>query len=320
MSQPPPDFPDDDSPQPAPSWSGPGVPPYYWATMPAGDPRFLPGDPLVSPDFSGWWRRGFAVVRRGWRPLALVQLCTAVPTLALMIPAQLFVDFANRDLTTDAAGGGAVDFGHFLAASGMSLLATLVATLVFAIGSLVTMTLVVAIATGAQARIGTAVRGVLPRIPALIGWSLVAALILTAALFACVLPVFYVGAVFVVLTPVVLFERGGAIGRCFNLFHTDIGAAVARIATIAGVSIAISLAFAAVSAAVTLLVGGASFSDPFAVADTGAMVVSSVTGTVLSTVASLICGVVLTPLIVATYADLRARREPFTTADLISQQ
>jgi len=36
----------------------------------------------------------------------------------------------------------------------MSLLATLAATLIYAIGSLVTMTLVVAIATGAQPRIG----------------------------------------------------------------------------------------------------------------------------------------------------------------------
>jgi hypothetical protein len=288
--------------------------------MTAVDPRFHPADPLVSADFSGWWRRGFAVVRRGWRALAAVQLCTAVPALALLVPSQLFADFANRDLFSDASDGGTGNLGQFLAAGGVSLLAMLAAALIYAMGSLVTMKLVVTIATGAEPRIGSAVRGVLPRVPALIGWSLLSAVITTAALFACVLPVFYVAAVFVVLTPVVLFERGGAIGRCFSLFHTDFGAAVARIAAIAGLGLAISLGFAAVSAVVTLLVRGSAFPNPSVAASTATIVVDSVTGTVLSAVATLICGVVLSPLIAATYADLRARREPFTTEYLTRQQ
>jgi len=315
MSQTPDFGPIGEGPQPPlPPWTGH---PYYPGfAMPYGDPRFNPADPLVSGDYAGWWRRGFAVVRRGWRVLALVQVCIAIPALALLIPVQLYADLASRDLAANSAQGDLAGFDKFLAAAGVSMLALVVVGLISSIGTLTSARLVVSVAIGGEAHVGRAVRSVLPRVPALIGWSLLAGLICVGALLACFLPVLYVGAVFVLLVPVVLFERGGGISRCFSLFHTDLGAAVARTATIFGLGVGISIFFGTLSTVVTAVVRGTAFPDPMAVASTGAVVADSVAATVLSVLGSLISGVVLTPLIVATYADLRARREPFTTAYL----
>jgi hypothetical protein len=133
---------------------------------------------------------------------------------------------------------------------------------------------------------------------------------------ACFLPVFYVMAALAILPVVVLFEPGAGISRCFQLFHTDLGAAVARIATVAGLGLAVVVLGSVLSAVASVLAQGSPLPDAPSAAGTAAIVVGSVAGTVLTSAASMIGGIVLTPLIVATYADLRARREPFTTAYL----
>ncbi|GLW35514.1 hypothetical protein Areg01_84490 [Actinoplanes regularis] len=281
--------------------------------MPPADPRFDPADPLISADFAGWWRRGFAIVRRGWRVLALMQLCAIVPGLVLMIPSQLLADLAARD---ERDGGDSFGTGETVAATGALLVASVLMWLIYSVAALATARLVVTIATGAQVSFGQAVRAALPRVPALIGWTLLSGLILLVAVLACILPVIYVGAVFVVLPVVVLFERGNVIARCFKLFNHDLGAAVSRVGAIAGLGIGIGLAFVCVSCTWSGILWGSTFLDTSAVTSTGAVIANSLVGTVLNAVASLICGIVLTPLTVATYADLRARLEPFTTAHL----
>jgi hypothetical protein len=307
----------DQQPPPAVAPPGPPYPGYYPGfAWPPADPRFDPADPLVSADFASWWRRSFAIVRRGWRPLALVQVVTAVPALALLIPAQLYVDLASRDLAAQAAGESMAGLGGFLAASGVSVLAILVASLVYAFGTLAGVRLVVDVALGREARAGRAMRHVLRRLPALIGWSLLGALLAVVAVLACFVPVLYVGAVLTLLPVVVLFEPGGGISRCFQLFNTDLGAAVGRVATIAALGLGTSVVFTVLSVVVPVITQGSAFPDPAAAVSTAAIVANSVTGTLLSGVATIISGVLLTPLIVATYADLRARREPFITAYL----
>ncbi|MET8153347.1 hypothetical protein ACIBSW_16480 [Actinoplanes sp. NPDC049668] len=298
----PPDVSPDHEPVQPQAYSPPGLPGYPMLGVPDSDPRFDPADPLVSADFAGWWRRGFAVIRRGWRALALVQVLTAAATLVVLIPAELFDDLSSRDFS-DPDGLS----GPLLAANGLMVVANCLEPLIYLIGTLVTVRVTVSIATGADPGVGRAVRAVLPRVPAMIGWSLLTSLITVAALLAFVLPVFYVAAVFVVLPVVVLFEPGNPVTRCFSLFHNDLGAAVARIATIAGLGLAISLPLIVGTAALSLT-GVTAFTD------TSSIVLGSVTGTVLGELGPLICGVVLIPLTVAAYADLRARREPFTTA------
>ncbi|RZU54501.1 hypothetical protein EV385_6452 [Krasilnikovia cinnamomea] len=329
MSQPPESGPPherpDEPPQPPaaaqqpfgglPSFPGVGWDPARAAAghgLPYGQPWFDPADPLVSDSYAGWWQRGFAVVRRGWRPLLLCQAIVAVAALVLLIPAQLFADLATARVIDDPARFDEQSFASLFIPMGVSTLGLLASYLVTSVGTLVTARLAVIVATGGVPRVGTALRGVLPRVPALIGWSLVAGLICLAALLACFVPILYVGAVFVLLPMVVLFEPGEGIGRCFRLFHTDIGVAVGRIATAVVLSFGVALPFVALSAVAAML------GSPGTVAGTGALIAGSVTSTVLSQLGSLVAGVVVTPLVVAAYADLRARREPFSTALLVA--
>ena len=275
------------------------------------DPRFVPGDPLISPDFAGWWRRGFTIVRRAWRPMAAVQVITVVPALALLIPAQLATDLAADRLFAEppAPGTEFAGFGDFMTASGYSLLATLGTALIYSIGTLATARLVVTTATGGQPHAGRALLSVLTRIPALIGWSQLSALVALVALMLCVVPILYVGAVLMLMPIVVLFEPGRGIGRCFALFNHDFAAAVARVATVAGLALGVTLGLALLGTVVSTLTGLTSLA-------TNVTVLDSIASSTMSGVASLVCGVVLTPLVVAAYADLRARHEPFTTAHL----
>ncbi|GAB1692028.1 hypothetical protein [Krasilnikovia sp. M28-CT-15] len=187
------------------------------------------------------------------------------------------------------------------------------AYLITSVGALVTARLVVTVATGGEARLGSTIRSVLPRVPALIGWSLVAGLISVGALLACFVPILYVGAVFVLLPAVVLFEPGGGVARCFRLFQTDLGVAVGRIVTVALLTMGLAVPAGVLSAVVGMLLGA-----PSSGTSTGALIAGSVISTVLSQLASLVAGMVVTPLIVATYADLRARTEPFSTAMLVA--
>jgi hypothetical protein len=295
-----------------PGYPQPGGPGWYG--------RFDPADPLISDDYAGWWRRSTAVIKAGWKQLAILQLIAVAPMLVLLGPAQIFADLQQRAADRNAAQDALGSAGVILVGVVVLLGAGIVAGLIYAVGQLATARTVVAVATGGRIGVGEALRSVLHRLPALVGWYLLAGLICVGALLACVLPVFYVAAVFTILPAVVLFERGNAISRCFALFHTDLGAAVGRVATIIGVSIAGAIVFGALSTPITLATTGASAFTASADPSVAAVVLGGLLTSVLDGVYYVLSGVVLTPLIVATYADLRARHEPFSTAYLMSPQ
>jgi hypothetical protein len=187
----------------------------------------------------------------------------------------------------------------------------------FGLGSLATVRMVVSIATGGPATIGGSLRSVMGRLPAYVGWGLLAGVISFGAVLACILPVFYVAAVFTILSPIVVFERGNAISRCFQLFHNDFGSAAARVLTIAAVSIGAAVIFGAMSTIGTAAVGAGSPLTPALDASSASLTAGAIIGGVFDLAAYLVSGVIVAPLVVATYADLRARHEPFTTSHLI---
>jgi hypothetical protein len=323
----------DPQPNPHQQYGYPGGLPPYPGQQPgpygypgySGGPRFDPADPLVSNDYAGWWRRGIAIVKAGWRQLLLLQVIIAAPLLLLSLPANAYAALRQRDFersfqidVNTSEDALPIEPATILAFVGMLVALVIISVLWSAIGLLATTRMVVVIAIGHRPTVGDAVRAALGRVLPCIGWYLVAGLISVAALVACFLPIFYVSAVFVILPAVVFFERGNAIGRCFQLFHADIGAALGRILTIAGLSIAAAVVSASIGAAFAMVIQGSSFFVTSATASDATIITSSVVETVLSTAAALFIGVVLTPLIVATYADLRARREPFTTSYLFN--
>ncbi|WP_212992493.1 hypothetical protein [Actinoplanes auranticolor] len=275
-------------------------------------PGFDPADPLVSNDFNGWWHRSFRLVKAAWRPMAVIQLIVAVPTLVLLVPAMLaFQDeqrVAQESVQASIDAGTQPDFSLFFAGLTALVPAALVAGLFSMLGQLACQQVVVFTATGRTGSlVGPALLAAAKRLPALIGWYLLAVPVLTVALVLCFFPVLYVGAALTVLPVVVLLERGNGIGRCFKLFHANVGVSVSRIATIMGLSIGAGLLLTLLNTLVDVTIGG-SYTTP------------NSTATVINTVVQagyyVVSYLVLAALLVTTYADMRARREPFSTASL----
>ncbi|MDI6105295.1 hypothetical protein QLQ12_42610 [Actinoplanes sp. NEAU-A12] len=277
---------------------------HHWPGQPGMPPAFygMPADPLVSPDYAGWWQRGIALAKQVWKPSLILHAIVIVPTLALTVPANTM--FTAESATVQEAlrnGGGLPPMNGYLRAMALLMAAFLVSGLLSTIATAVTVRLVVAAATGQPVSLPTALREGVRRVPALIGWGILAGLLALGAVLACILPIVYVAAAVMVLPVVVTLERGSGIGRCFSLFHADLGTSVARIATLFGIGTVAALALGLVG--IVLEAG-----------------ISGTAGVVGSTVANgmyaLAAGLVLPPLLVTAYADMRSRREPFSTAYL----
>jgi hypothetical protein len=310
---------------PAPAYPGQEVsagdqqPSGAWgAHLPAT--RFDPADPLISNDYNGWFRRGFGVVTAGWRALLLLQLIFVTPLVAALVPAQIYFDRKQHEVMAHVGTGNpGFRFADLLPAYGVLAVAGMIGGLSYSLGVLATVRMTVTIASGGTPSIGAAIRVALRRLPASIGWGIPAGLMMVVAVLLCFLPIFYVAPVFTLLPAVVLFERGNAIARCFRLFHIDLGSATARIATTFGLGLGVGAVVGILTLIATVVTKGGSLVDPAAAVSTTALVTGSVITTVLSGLRYLIVGALITPFTVATYADLRARTEPFTSAQLAAE-
>jgi hypothetical protein len=266
-------------------------------------------DPLVSPDYAGWRRRNIAILRTYWRPLVVLQLIGAAAALVLRVPTAVFEAIGARGLQAPAPSDNAGALRALsralpwiiLGATGW-ILASLVAVVVL----LASMRLIVRAVTGGQPDVGDALRGALRRLFPLIGWGLLASLAVLLGLCACFVPGIYLIAVFSVLPAVVLFERGDVIARCFRLFHADVAASLTRVGTVIAISIAAGVVANIIDSIVRAVADAAA-------PGTGGLVTATIIVTVIDVVIAAGYGVLLGPLILTTYADLRARREPVNT-------
>jgi hypothetical protein len=268
----------------------PGYPPGYYAG---------PDDPLVSPDFAGWWSRSMRLLSVAWRPLLIVQLLWAVPLLVLTILGNVLP--GDTTTTTDELGWKDLTPLLFIA---LPVLAA--AFLIALIAELAMFDLLVRHVTGRPMSIRDALMTGLRRTPAMLGWGIIGGLLILVGAVFCLLPGVYFGLVLTILPAVVLLERGNAIGRSFQLFHANFGAAIARV----GVICAVSIGFLIVENAFAGALGNGYLSE--GPVSTTAGVVTAF----LSVAFSIISGVVVAPLTLTAYADMRARREPFSTTYL----
>ncbi|MEV6602468.1 hypothetical protein AB0M36_37305 [Actinoplanes sp. NPDC051346] len=284
---------------PESGWTGGSVAPGYGA---APQPGWYasPDDPLVSPNFGGWWTRAFALLSAAWRPMAVVQLFWALPLVLL----DVFIILAPVETETGTNG----EFtGGLLVALLISLGTDLVAMLLSFVTLLATVQILVQRATDQPVSVREALMTGLRRAPAMLGWGLLSGLLIMVGLLFCILPGLYVALAMSVLPVVVLLERGNGIGRAFELFHANFGAAIGRVATTAGVMLAFTLAGGA-------LVLGLQPTDALSGDDVTVGV--ALTTAIISTTVSIISNVVVSPLLLTAYADMRARHEPFSTAYL----
>ncbi|HET8658775.1 MAG TPA: hypothetical protein VFM55_07225 [Micromonosporaceae bacterium] len=292
-----------------------GQPPYgppsgYLA--PPGVPGYLT-DPLISPDYGGWWSRGLSIVKRGWMPLVVLQAIGVGVSMLAHAPILVYLAVMSQDVSAafeTPDPDTSPDLAPLFGAIGVTLLGVLLGFVIRAMVAVAAVHVGVSVAVGAPVRVADALRLAARRAFPLLGWQLLAAPIYVAAFCLCVAPVLYVAAVFVVLPVVVAVERTNAISRCFSLFHRDLGASVGRLATIMGLSIAGGMV-GGLAAGLTGSLGDSLVNA--ALPDTAGMVGGSVISTFIGTLVSGAMAVLLTPLTLAAYADLRARVEPLRT-------
>jgi hypothetical protein len=319
--------------QPYPGQYDPSQPYVLYQAMPTGGVfhgQIGEGDPLVSPDYPGWWRRSLVIVKQGWRSLAVLQAIGLAVTLLISVPQALLVlnlaeELGTAGTTVDPDTGAPVmpDFGALFAVLGLTVLGSFFAVMVSFVVAIACNHVAVSIAAGLRPRIGAALGLAVRRLVPLIGWQILAGLIIVAGVCACVLPAIYLGAVFTLLPVVVTFERGGsAISRCFKLFHQDLGASISRIATILGIGIGVAAVAYLINMIIEVSAGQPMFdpeaSNPFSKVDTGYMTAVLI-GTVVAEMIGRAAGVLTAPLSLTAYADLRARVEPLTTATLADE-
>jgi hypothetical protein len=265
-------------------------------------------DPLISPDYSGWWSRGVSIVKRGWKALAVLQAVGVIMALIVQAPVAAYAALISRDLNAEIASSGTntPDLSPILGLLGFGLLSAFLAIVVAALITVATVHVGTSIAMGAGPRVADAVRLALRRVFPFLGWQLLAAPIYLVAVCLCVLPVFYVAAVFTVLPAVVAAERTNAISRCFSLFHRDLGTAVARTATILGISIGASVVGGLIGAVFDTAVSSAT-------PGTSGIIGGAIVSTSFTAVIAGACAVLLAPLTLTAYADMRSRTEPQLT-------
>jgi hypothetical protein len=289
-----------------------GVPPGGYAVPPQLQPQYA--DPLISPDFHGWWSRGVSIARRGWKPLAVLQAVGVVLALLVQAPVAVYTALATEDLntTTTTSSDTSADLPALFGLLGLTILGALLTVVLTAMVTLATVYVGASIALGVPARADDALRLAVRRVFPLLGWQLLAIPIYVAAVCLCILPIFYVAAVLLVLPVVVAVERTNPISRCFSLFHRDFGSAIGRIATIMG----LTLAGSAAAALIGFVIDAAARA---AVPGTGGIVGGSVVSTLLGALIGGALAILLAPLTLTAYADMRARLEP-VNAMVIAQQ
>ena len=207
--------------QAAPAGSPPGsgypVPGGYPA---GGPPAAGLGDPLVATSFSDWWSKVIGVLARSCKPLLVIQLATVVPG---MILSALVLAAAASQSTVVTIGGAVIGLLGALIVFVVALLAQ--GASVYVVGKQASGQEEV----GAGAALSFAAGRALP----LLGWGILAALMIGLGFVLLVIPGIYLLVVFAAaLTGVIMFERAG-IGRTFGLVNPAFGQTVGRLLSFA---------------------------------------------------------------------------------------
>ncbi|GIJ43878.1 hypothetical protein Val02_07640 [Virgisporangium aliadipatigenens] len=258
-------------------------------------------DPLVSPDYGGWWARGLRLLGRCFWPLLAVHLVGALVAAAVQVP--LFLAARRLSVVTDGP--------TILVATSYIVVGLAVRLAAQAVVTVAGVHAVVARAAGAPVRVGTALGYALRRALPLFAWEFVAGLLIAVSVVLLVLPSLYVGLVVLMLPAVVAFERGSAaVPRCFKLFHASFGTALARTVTLAVLTLVGLLVAQVLGSLVAAM-------SAFFVTDLDTLeTLITVLAPTLTTLFGGVAAACTTPLLVATYADLRARAEGTTTPHL----
>ena len=218
------------------AWADMATPPYpggeqerrHGAEPPYPDPRpagldaaasAALGDPLVAVSFSDWWSKVVAVLARSWRALLVIQLATVVPGMII----GALVTAAGRSDSTVVSVAGAL----------LGLAGAVVVFVVTLLAQGVSVYVVAKQASDAPVGAGPALTFAAGRALPLLGWGIVAGLLVMVGFVLLVLPGLYLVVVFAAaLSGVIMFERAG-IGRTFRLVNPAFGQTLGRLLSFA---------------------------------------------------------------------------------------
>jgi hypothetical protein len=258
---------------------------YPQGSYPGGSP-YAAADPLVAMSFSDWWTKVIGVLTRSWQPLLIIQLATVVPG---MLIAAIVTAAAGTDSTVASVSAAIVGLVGALILFVVALLAQ--GASVYIVGKQ---------ASGQEVGAGPALTFAAGRALPLLGWGLLAGILVMLGLVVLVLPGLYLIVVFAAsLTGVIMFERAG-IGRTFALVNPAFGQTLGRLLTFLLAAVVYS---AIVGAIVSALVGPTGF-----VAD------------LLRNILSLPVTLASVGVAVVTYATLRNRENPAITTPALAAE
>jgi hypothetical protein len=135
-----------------------------------------PADPLVSADYTGWWRRTLAVIGATWPLLLMLQALGAVVSFLCGVVLSRWKHPSLPDHVQ------VVDVGVWILAQVVAILVDVVS---FTWVTLAVVHVVVLTAAGRRPTLGACLRGAVRRLLPLIGWSLIAAVMIGVGLFLC---------------------------------------------------------------------------------------------------------------------------------------
>jgi hypothetical protein len=258
---------------------------YPQGSYPGASP-YAAADPLVATSFSDWWTKVIGVLTRSWQPLLIIQLATVVPGMLL---AAIITAAAGTDSTVVSVGAAIVGLLGALILFVVALLAQ--GASVYVVGKQ---------ASGQDVGAGPALTFAAGRALPLLGWGLLAGLLVILGLVVLVVPGLYLIVVFAAsLTGVIMFERAG-IGRTFALVNPAFGQTLGRLLTFMLAAVVYS---AIAGAIVSALVGPTGF-----VAD------------LLRNILSLPVTLASVGVAVVTYATLRNRENPAITTPALAAE
>ncbi|HWN31294.1 MAG TPA: hypothetical protein VNP03_01060 [Pseudonocardia sp.] len=276
----------------------------YPAYPDGGAPMAPPNDPLVPGDFSSWFQKIIGVVQRSWKLLGIIQLVIAVLTAIysavlynVIAPLMAYSAELSTGREVPPPAGLESVLGTFFAVvlGGMVVLGLFSALLYPA-----SMFLVIRDAAGRPASLADALRFGGGRMPAALGWGILAVLMITVGTVLLFLPGLYLSIVIgPTLLGVIVVERGN-IGRCFTLVHPRFWPTTGRLVIL---WLIYAFYYFAIQAAATAIGG------PL-----------TVTTGILQSLLAVPLNVFVIGALVVTYAELRFREHPGVTTPALDAE
>jgi hypothetical protein len=278
------------------------LPPVEFSDLPLGA---VPDDPLVSVDFSSWFSKVFAGMRRSWKSLLIFQLLVLVTSSILALALRA----ANSQFVQTSSNGRKSIRGVVVVA----LVSYVCAFAIRAVPEVASAHVIAHDAAshtqGDSSRTGwrQGLRFGFSRSVPMIGWSIATSLLTIVGSVFCLLPGIYLAVAFWgTLTGVVAFERPpSVVGRCLELMKGHWWQVVAR-------ALLVAVARLAVGHVVSLLTGGFSPAARRARAN-------GIGSTIVSNVLNVPFGMFVSIATIITYAELRRKLEPITSAQLAAE-